>query len=90
VTERAKRAARIRDARNNREEVRAPSGSRKNTRKWCRGVVGRQHEPEIRDYAEYKKVSPRIFSGWRVVICKNCGKELEMCYGRAPKRFFAS
>lgn len=74
MTERARRAAKIRDARHTDQPVR--HGNNKNTRKWCRGKVGRQHDPEWVSYAEAKNLSTHIFGHWRIMRCKNCRKEL--------------
>lgn len=40
--------------------------SKKNTRKWCKGVVGREHDFEWQIY--------RGWQDWKVQVCNNCGK----------------
>lgn len=42
-------------------------GKKKNTRKWCKGKVGREHEIEV--------VSWRRSSKYLIERCANCGKE---------------
>lgn len=59
-------------------DARRTSGSRKDTKKWCRGKVGRKHEPVCKDYAPYALSNgSRIFAGWRVLACANCGRHLD-------------
>ena len=83
MTERAKHAARIRDQRQSRDDPRPPSGSGKNTKRWCRGKVGREHKPECRSYNEVKRVT--FAPEWKLLICSECGKELDFWM---PSRFF--
>lgn len=88
MTERAKHAAHIRNQRQARDEVRPPSGSSKNTKKWCRGVVGREHNGVWMPYTEHKHFQGlhlKALKSWRVLVCTVCGKELEMDYGERSK-----
>ena len=62
-------AAKRRDERNAKIEPRRPSGSKRDTKHWCRGVVGREHEPVDTPH--------NCIEGWRVLRCKNCGKHLD-------------
>lgn len=80
MTERAKHAAKVRDERHTDPIPR--QGNAKNTKKWCRGVVGRTHNPEWVNYAEAKNVSGRIFGDWRIYRCQNCGRELDYDFGK--------
>lgn len=47
--------------------------SKKNTRRWCRGVVGREHTPECRDHAYSRPPD----SPWKILACTTCGKVLD-------------
>lgn len=67
-------AARVRDARNVREPEKASVGGlrKKNTKRWCKGKVGREHKPEC--------IIPNgrtPSDDTRVLACMACGKELE-------------
>lgn len=76
-----------RDTRNKRDEVRPPSGSKKNTKRWCRGVVGREHDAEWQSYVERKHCQGLFFEAlkhWSVLVCKSCGKEIKTDYGKIP------
>ncbi len=59
--------------------IRPPSGSSKNTRKWCRGKVGVPHKPKCVRYDEYENQhgESRWTKGWKVLVCESCGKELD-------------
>ena len=51
-------------------EVSRPVAASKDTKRWCRGKVGREHQP---------KCFPRTHSilgdtGWRELRCEACGK----------------
>jgi len=57
-------------------DIRPPSGSKKNTKKWCRGKPGVEHKPVCVDYATHKNANwPR--DGWKLLICSECKKELD-------------
>jgi hypothetical protein len=71
-----------RDERQQKCDVRAPSVSKKDTKKWCRGKIGVEHEPECVDYDQHKRSA--IGSSWKLLVCKNCNKELDYWY---PPRF---
>ena len=55
------------------EEVEKPVAGKKNTRKWCKGKVGREHK------LEWEK-SSWGFSSTYVHICTVCGKHLDYCF----------
>lgn len=64
-------------------DIRPPAKSKsKDTKKWCRGKVGTEHAPECVDYNTYKRTT--FAPEWRLLVCKNCGKELD---GWWPNRF---
>lgn len=44
--------------------------SKKDTKKWCRGKIGVPHEFEM----EIPRNSRGILLGFRIDVCKNCGK----------------
>jgi hypothetical protein len=50
--------------------------SKKNTKLWCKGVVGREHETSC-----FKK--PQCI-GYYVLKCNNCGKELDYYFTDSP------
>lgn len=68
-------AAKRRDARNTAlPAIRPPSGSKKNTKKWCRGKAGVEHKPVCRDWSEVKNVT--YMRGCKLLICAECSKQL--------------
>lgn len=83
-----KSAAARRDARHTKSDPRAkPEPTKKNTKKWCKGKVGREHVGVCRDFAEVKRLATDIkgrpielCKGWKVLVCDNCGKELDTYY----------
>jgi hypothetical protein len=80
------RAIRRRDERHTAApEVKRPSGSKRNTKKWCRGVVGREHTPVATTYNELKRATHG--TGWHVLICSTCKKELDNYW---PSSWFLS
>ena len=62
-------ANRRRDERRTAVSVRAPAATKKNTKRWCRGVVGRAHQPECKKHKEFKN--------WYNYQCCVCGKVLD-------------
>jgi hypothetical protein len=75
-------AAKRRDDRNTKSpesnDKSAKPSKKKNTKKWCKGKEGTPHKPECRKYEDVKGVrKSSIFTGWRVLVCTTCGKELE-------------
>lgn len=75
VDRRDERATKVSDAP-------TPSGKKKDTRSWCKGKVGREHQSKCVSFKEIK--------GWgqdkyRLLICTECGKDLEIYYGRGDK-----
>jgi hypothetical protein len=55
--------------------IRPQGGSKRNTKRWCRGVVGREHTPVCTDYNELKRAT--YAKDWKVLVCTTCGKELD-------------
>jgi hypothetical protein len=49
--------------------IRPPAASGKNTKKWCRGKVGREHKPQCINHNSIK--------GWKILACTECGKHLD-------------
>lgn len=58
--------------------IRAPSCSKKNTKRWCRGKVGVEHKPICVVYDDLK--NRKVYAPWRVLICSACKKELDHYY----------
>lgn len=52
---------------NSDETLEVPYRSRKDSRNWCKGIQGREHEVE---WVEQ-------FSGWAILTCKKCGRRLD-------------
>lgn len=65
------------------EPIRPPGGSKRNTKRWCRGVVGREHKLECRPYTPG---DTGIFKGWRILACVVCGKQVDHYYASALGR----
>lgn len=57
--------------------IRAPNGSRKDTKRWCRGVVGREHKPVCVSYNELKHSDASYPKEWRVLVCETCRREMD-------------
>lgn len=42
--------------------------SKKDTKRWCKGVIGVEHE--------WEKITPRnVYKGMRLNVCRKCGKQ---------------
>lgn len=64
-----------------------PSSKKKDTKKWCKGKIGVEHQLKCVKYTDAKNldhIRPRQIS-WRILVCTVCGKELEIYYGRTTK-----
>jgi hypothetical protein len=68
MSEYRERANKRRDERHTIGDIRAPASTKKDTKKWCRGKVGRKHKPECRDGQ---------LQGWKNLVCTECGKHLD-------------
>lgn len=55
-----------------------PRGNSKDTKKWCKGVRGRKHKCECVSYQDLKRTW-WVPASWKVLVCTECGKELD-CY----------
>lgn len=53
-------------------------GNKKDTKRWCKGVVGREHKLQCVRYQEYKNSA--IGKDWRLLLCTECRKELDYWY----------
>lgn len=49
-----------------------PHRSNRNTKKWCRGKPGIQHNYTWMLWSEYKKLS--YLKDWDIEVCYNCNK----------------
>lgn len=65
-----------RDERHTKRDIRPPPGNKKDTKKWCRGVIGREHTPQCVSFAEHRR-APWARPHWRILICSECKKELD-------------
>lgn len=70
----SRRANDRRNLRQAKVEIRPPSGSSKDTKRWCRGVVGREHQPQCVDWAKHTRSTLKV--EWRVLVCTACKKQL--------------
>jgi hypothetical protein len=59
--------------------IRRPSGSKKDTRKWCRGRIGVEHKPQCVSHDEWenRQDGSDWSKDWRVLVCEECGKQLD-------------
>lgn len=73
MSEWRERANRRRDERHTIGDIRPPASTKKNTKKWCKGKVGREHKPQCRS-------DPRYPASWRHLVCTECGKQLDWYY----------
>jgi hypothetical protein len=49
--------------------IRPPGGSRRNTKRWCRGKVGIEHKPECQ--------TDKGICRHKILVCTECGKHLD-------------
>lgn len=79
-----------RDERHTKDEIKPKPivGNKKNTKKWCKGVRGREHVPECVCYGKFKHAS--YLNDWKLLVCKVCKKELDYytpCFwGKNPQK----
>jgi hypothetical protein len=55
--------------------LRPPGGSAKDTKRWCRGKVGREHKPVCVDYNTLKNAT--FYDKWKTLVCETCSKRLD-------------
>ena len=60
---------------------------KKNTRRWCKGVVGREHQPQwVRHEYEFSTGGTRkIIWLWNEKVCQVCSKRLEYDFKKVQK-----
>ena len=84
-----KDAAWRRDARNVKApEGRPAGGSGRDTKRWCRGKIGVEHEPKCVDFQASKRwVGERCdaLARWKLLVCTACGRELAVYLGGKDK-----
>ena len=55
----------------------AAPGRKKDTRRWCKGIVGREHVP-VKKFWSYRGVEDSPPPGaqyvWPIIVCSVCGK----------------
>lgn len=84
----------IRSTKGSDEHRKDSSINNKNTKKWCKGKVGREHKPVCMTYSEAKLpqaerdlkrkgvgIVGKTQSRYRYLVCTSCGKELAIYYG---------
>jgi hypothetical protein len=82
-------AAHRRDERATKLEETTPGPARhKDKKRWCKGRVGREHKGVCHNYNELKRwgLGNKYVSGWKILVCTVCGKELETWYGNPKNR----
>ena len=59
------------------QEERIRSGkSKKDTKRWCKGKVGREHKFETFPFPIGMKLSPNREFNWLIDVCAVCGKHV--------------
>jgi hypothetical protein len=54
-----------------------PVAGKKDTRRWCKGVAGREHKPVCMPWRKFGTARVgSITDHWRLLACSVCGKEL--------------
>jgi hypothetical protein len=57
------------------------SKKKKDTKKWCKGKVGVEHQLKCYDYDELKNKNTNLVGSyaknWKVLSCTICGKQIE-------------
>lgn len=66
-----------RNVRQAKVDVRPQGGSKRNTRRWCRGVEGREHKPVCKNYAEVKRLPVNWANSSKVLVCEVCNKQID-------------
>jgi hypothetical protein len=70
-----------RDDRSAKDEIKEkPLHKKKNTKKFCKGKIGKEHELEVRNYSDLNKRSFPVNKDWKILMCKNCGEELDVYF----------
>lgn len=88
------RANKRRDERHTKTpETNRPTPAKKNTKKWCKGKVGREHQTRVMSGEEKNRSFQHVdgskfvsMKNWKFLICIVCGKELDIYYGGSSKR----
>lgn len=69
-----------------------PAKTKKDTKRWCRGKIGIEHDAVCLTYDEAKSVNDnsgffhKYMAQYRYLVCKNCGKELATYYGASNQK----
>jgi len=64
------------------EQQVARHGAKKNTKRWCRGRVGKEHKTEWRNWQalrEHREDRPQD-GHFFVLICTTCKREVDTCF----------
>jgi hypothetical protein len=83
TTDRKEKENKYKDERNTKTPDAATKplpSKKKDKRKWCRGKVGIEHELKCVKYDDYKGMKLPSSNNWRLLVCVNCGKELDYYY----------
>jgi len=54
-----------------------PIRGKKDRKKWCRGKVGVDHEPQCKNYHDVVHTSLNYAKNWKLLVCAKCGKNLD-------------
>lgn len=66
------------------KEIAKGSFKRKDTKRWCKGKVGKEHTHKIMPYDDAKRrgtslgFNKSITRNWFILCCSECGKELDI------------
>lgn len=73
------RANKRRDERNTKvdDESHKTKRSKKDTIRWCKGKVGREHMPKCFPHKSMSINNKNIFDGWYDLVCSACGKTID-------------
>ena len=58
------------------DDKQTPRRSSKDTKRWCKGKVGNEHDPKCMRFT----VGWCAADDWRELVCTKCGKKLDTWY----------
>jgi hypothetical protein len=56
------------------------TSKKKDKKRWCRGKEGVEHKLQCMKYNEVKHTKYSFGETWRLLVCTECGKELDYHY----------
>jgi len=73
----------VRDARHTKTEQQVGGHrAKKDTKRWCRGKVGREHEGEWKHHDEvtHRRPGSRFTANCWICVCKRCQRHVDECF----------